>query len=398
MNIIYHFRVRGTGAEGVHIAGIVNGFRSLGHNVRLVSPTKTDPTKQSSETGNDVRAQTTWYSSFLHKLADSLPQPFFELMETAYNFFAVPQLWLAIKKQKVDFIYERYAFYNLSGALIASIMNIPLVVEVNELSGHKRIRGQYFVRMAQVIERYIFQRATVIITVSDFLKQEITKQTVSENRIVTMPNGVPKKWMDNQPTNEEIIGLRERYGLGGKKVICFIGGLVYWHNFDLLLDVLHSVQKDFPDTVLLLVGEGPLNDYIQRKAESLGIKKESLLFVGSVPHHQVPLHISLADVTVIPETNSFRSPIKMFEYMALGKPVVAPRMPAIETVIDDRKDGILFTPGDNASFRSALLELLNAPSLARSVGESAREKISLNFTWEMNAMKIINMLSPETRH
>jgi len=109
LNIIYHFRVRGTGAEGVHIAGIVNGFRAAGHTVRLVSPTNADPIREAQVAAAPTQRHSV-KTFLLHKLADLLPQPFFEFMEIGYNFFAIFRLWRAAGRNQVDLIYERYTF------------------------------------------------------------------------------------------------------------------------------------------------------------------------------------------------------------------------------------------------------------------------------------------------
>lgn len=393
LNILYHFRVRGTGAEGVHIAGIVNGFRALGHNVRLVSPTNADPTKISPpETSPDRRVSIK--RVILHKLADVLPQPFFEIMEFCYNFSAIITLWEELKSYDVDFIYERYAFFNLAGAFIAKRKNIPLIVEVNELSGHKRIRGQFFIRLCSAIERYVFRQAIVIVTVSDFLKQEVSgKVEKSKTKVVTIPNGVPMAWMKPKISLNEVTALREKYNLQDKKVICFVGGLVHWHNFDLLLQAVKETQEVVANVVMMFIGNGPLKKYIKDMAEGLGFEPDSILFVGEVPHSDIPLYLKIADVAVIPETNDFRSPIKMFEYMALGLPVVAPKKPAIKVAITNKREGLLFEPGDYSSLAQALLECFLEPNVANKLGENARQKVFNNFTWERHAGHILQLLS-----
>ena len=395
LNIVYHFRVRGTGAEAVHVAGIVNGFRSLEHSVRMVSPTNVDPTLPSLVSDDNSYSTFSLVAHLLHTLADFLPEPFFEMMELCYNPLAVFRLRRAVVKEKADFIYERFAFFNFAGALIARWMNIPLVVEVNELSGHKRVRAQCFVGIARRIEKFVFHRASLIITVSDFLNEEIKKIVGTQKRIVTIPNGVPQKWLDEEPAKKEIEHLRRQYGLSGNKVICFMGGLVRWHNFDLLLEVMKSLQEDVPEAVLMILGDGPMKGHILARVHELGIKNGSVLLVGAVPHNRIPEYLSLADVAVIPETNNFRSPIKMFEYMALAKPVVAPRMPAIQRVIEDKKDGLLFEPGSHSSMKAQLFYLLASPYNSKLIGQMARSKIMDRFTWEIHADTILSLISSQ---
>lgn len=393
LNILYHFRVRGTGAEGVHIAGIVNGFRSLGHNVHLISPTNADPTidlPPETDSGRPFSVK----AAILHKLADILPQPFFEIMEACYNFFAIIRLWKAVESRKTDFIYERYAFFNLAGAFISKRKNIPLIVEVNELSGHKRIRGQSFVRLCSVIEKYVLRRAVLVVTVSDFLNRQVSdKIEPHKTKVVTIPNGVPLAWLQQEVALEEVESLRARHNLQGKKVICFVGGLVHWHNFDLLLQAVKRAQDTVANVIMMFVGDGPLKNYIQKKGKELAFQPDSILFVGKIPHSQIPAYLKIADVAVIPETNDFRSPIKMFEYMAIGLPVIAPRKPAIEVAITHGKEGLLFESGKSFSLAQMLLQCISKPEMSCQLGKKARQRVLNNFTWEQHAEQILHLIS-----
>ena len=392
LHILYHFRVRGTGAEGVHIAGIVNGFRALGHSVHLVSPTSADPTRPVAAV---PVCSFSPHAALLHKLADYAPQPFFECMEFCYNFWAIFRLWRSVHTQKPDFIYERYAFFNFAGALVAKMKNIPFVVEVNELSGHKRIRGQFFVRLCSAIEKRSLRQADLIITVSDFLKQEVNIQVdPKRTKVITIPNGVPATWFDLAIVMDQETTLRVRLDLEGKKVLCFVGGLVHWHNFDLLLQAVREIRMVDNNVVVLLVGDGPMRQYILDRSDELGLPGGAVILAGSVSHANIPLYLQVADVAIIPETNAFRSPIKMFEYMAMGLPVVAPRKPAIETVITDGVEGILFEPGDCPSLTRALLQCIANPELSKKMGGAGRKKVHEGYTWEKHSERIVHMLVP----
>lgn len=393
LNIVYHFRVRGSGAEGVHIAGIVNGFRALGHTVRLVSPTNADPTVKSMQIEKSDRSVSI-NTPILHKLAELLPQPFFELMEISYNFFAIMRLWRKLKSGAVDFIYERYAFFNFAGAFVSKRRNIPLILEVNELSGHKRIRGQFFVRLCCAIEKYILRQASAVVNVSDFLNREVSsKVDLLKTKVITIPNGVPLAWLERKISLDEVTVLREKYGLQGKKVICFVGGLVHWHNFDLLLHAVKEVQETFSNVVMMFIGDGPLKDHIKESAKNLALQSDSILFVGKVPHTDVPVYLKLADIAVIPETNDFRSPIKMFEYMAMGLPVIAPRKPTIEVAITHEKEGLLFDTGNYRSMATMIIQCLSKPGFANELGENAKQKVFKQYSWERHAEHILRVSS-----
>lgn len=388
-NILYHFRVRGTGAEGVHIAGIVNGFRVLGHTVRLLSPTNTDPTvpKKSISTSQE---KTSFPAFILHKLADLLPQPFFELMEMAYNLVAIPRLWRTVSREHTDLIYERYAFFNIAGAFISKIKGLPLVLEVNELSGDKRVRKQSFVSLCSIFELFVFRQAALVITVSNYLSDEVHRRLDDSGQLViTMPNGVPEAWLRHNIPSELSLELQNRYCLAGKRVICFMGGLVYWHNFDLLLEAVKRVQSRIDNVVLLIIGDGPLRSYIHEAAVKFALEPNSIIFAGNIPHARIPVYLSLADVAVIPETNDFRSPIKLFEYMAMELPVVAPKKPAIEIAITHNRSGLLFEPGNAGSLANMLEECFINPKMIKSLGYNAHKEIAEKFTWEKNSERIL---------
>lgn len=395
MNIIYHFRVRGTGAEGVHIAGIVNGFRSFGHEVRLVSPTNADPTVSNAANISSPKGSGSFInracSKILHYLADSLPQAMFELMELSYNLVAIIRLAYKILQKRPDFIFERYAFFNFSGALVSRLIKVPFVVEVNELSGYERVRGQCFTSLARTIERYIFKRASLIVVVSDFLKTAIEEMIGDSSKIITIPNGVPKYWLEIEQNKNKADRVINQYGLQGKSAVCFVGGLVHWHNFDLLLDAFASLQKDIPEAVLMIVGDGPMKQYIVTKAQELGIRNNSLIFTGNVLHSEIPLYLSIASAAIIPETNEYRSPIKLFEYMSMGIPVVAPKMPSIEVVVTHGIDGLIFKPGDRAECRQMLHSILSDKNYAEKIGTAAKERMN-HFTWEENSKRILTFI------
>ena len=165
--ILYLHRTQGKGAEGSHIRGMVDAFRGKGFKVDIIGPPGIDPYDEckagNSRNGRQPLAKSIWW-----KLSATMPQVLFEPMEIVYNLHAYLRARQKLRRQEYDFIYERYAFFNFAGAFISNRKNIPLVVEVNELSGHKRIRGQFFVRVCSAIEKYVLRQAVVVVTVSGF--------------------------------------------------------------------------------------------------------------------------------------------------------------------------------------------------------------------------------------
>lgn len=383
MRILYHHRTQGKGAEGVHIRGVVKAFQDLGHEVFVISPPGIKPfAKSVSNTGKMNKISKLWKGVSIY-----MPQIVFELLEICYNFIGYINIRRIIRKTKIDFIYERYAFFGCAGTYLAKNYKIPIILEVNEISGIKRVRGQSLVRLSKLLEKKIFNTVDAIIVVSEFLKKEIEKMGIFLYKIHVMPNAVDATQFDPKKVdNEDII---QRLSLKSKIVIGFVGGFVQWHNFEFLLETFKEVVNENGKNIrLILVGDGPLRNAIRSFVATNGID-EQVILTGSIDYEEIPKYIKSMDICVIPHSNEFRSPIKMFEYMAMAKPVVAPKFKSIEDVIIDNVNGILFKPVNKISLKFCLIDLINENEKRRRLGIEARNTILSKHIWNHNVNKII---------
>ena len=274
--------------------------------------------------------------------------------------------------------------------MVAGQLGIPFVLEINELAGYERVRDQSFVRVAQAVERAVLRRANLIVTVSEFLTSRAQEIVDGKVPVVTIPNGVSSNWLSTSVSSEDTDRLRHQLGLDGRPAVCFVGGLTHWHNFGLLLEAMAQLKSQLPRAALLIVGDGPCRGFIQSESARLGLG-DSVVLAGRVPHEQIASYIGLCDVGVIPETNQYRSPIKMFEYMAAGKAVVAPRMPPVAAVIEPERSGLLFDPGSAAHLSQVLLRAFTDRPLAAALGATARQQIRRGYTWEEHARRILRL-------
>jgi glycosyltransferase involved in cell wall biosynthesis len=380
VNILYHFRTRGTGAEAVHISGIVRAFEKMGHRVILSSPTGADPRQTAgatpfAEPPAGIRAS-------IARLTRFLPGALFELLELLYNLPAFARNLSLVRRHDCHLIFERHAFFLFSTAIVARLRRIPLVVEVNELVGDSRIRAQpLFSPLARWSDRFLFRRATLIVVVSPHLKRRVMEYGIPENRILVLPNAV---------SEDELAIATQPFPLKlppASFLLGFTGWLVEWHRLDFLIDALAAPQ--FSSVILVLIGDGPLRPALESQAHTLGVR---LHFTGPLPHSSIPAALRSMDACVVPHSNSYRSPIKLFEFMAQQRPVIAPRTEPIESVVTDGRDALLFTPLDVASFRLTLQKLLDSSALRQSIGASARSLIEQKHTWERNAAQILSRL------
>lgn len=383
MNILYHHRTQGSGVEGVHIRGIVDAFRQLGHKVTLVSPPGIDPYICSKTESGPSGLSRAW-----KMFAKNAPEIIFELSEVLYNFWAYNRMAALARKEKFDFIYERYALNTFAGLDISRKYKIPLILEVNDSALIERVRKLKVTGLAKTNERKVFEGAFAIVTISSYFKKVIVESGVRAKKIFVIPNAVDEaKFPIDNDSNLEI---RREYSLEDKMVIGYVGSFLQWHGVDLLLESFEAAIKSRPDARLLLIGDGPTFGAIRKRVEGNGLK-DFIIFTGKVSHEKVASYIQAMDICVIPDSNAYGSPMKLFEYMASGKAVVAPRLLPMEDVIKNGDNGILFDPGSKSALSASLELLINDNTARNRIGRSARTAVLGNHTWIKNASTVLDI-------
>jgi glycosyltransferase involved in cell wall biosynthesis len=390
MEILYHHRTQGRGAEGTHIGGIVRAFEALGHRVRIVSPpgiTIHQPGEIPATEARRKRPHPNWDRLWRH-LSHRLPQVIFEIMESSYNLYAYFALRSAIQATRPDFIYDRYALFSVAPLLIARLYNIRLVLEVNDATIIQRSRPLRLKRLARFIERTVFHQAPIVLTVSGYFKQLIVDAYgVPCSKIFVIPNAVDPERFPGADHHH----FRTAMGLQDKSVIGVVGAFVPWHGIDFLIESVQHLLKGQKNLKVLLVGDGPALPQIDALVKRLGLQK-LVECTGFVPSGDVPRYISCMDICLMPDSNEHGSPIKIFEYMAMGKPVVAPRYSPIEEIIEDGKTGILFKAHDKMGLCHAVQTLLNDGGLRNRLGAAAREYVLSHHSWDANAQRVLSIL------
>ena len=143
----------------------------------------------------------------------------------------------------------------------------------------------------------------------------------------------------------------------------------------------------------MLVGDGTLRDQLTEAARRQGVEQQ-VVFTGAVPHAKIPGCIAAMDICVVPHSNEYRSPIKLFEYMGQGRAVVAPRTEPIGMVVTDGVNGLLFEPGSADGLRRCLETLVQDAGLRDRLGRQARADVLAKHTWECNARAVLQRLEP----
>jgi len=374
MRILYHHRTLGDGAEGIHIQSIVNCLREQGHEVRVVSLVGQQTQFRSAQNARESK----W-----DKIKNRIPKPVYELAEVAYNLKGLKMLLAEIKSFRPDIIYDRYAHFSFAALWAASKTKLPLILEVNSpYSIQKRMYEKlYFPGLSKFGERKIFEKAPRIIVVSTPLKEIIAGYGVNTEKVTVLPNGTdPSRF--NPDLNAA--ALKQQLGLEGKTIIGFVGILRSWHNIDKLIKVLNEIDLRKHNAAMVFLGDGPSYDELVSYNKANG-SEDVIRFPGRIPHQEIQNYIAMFDIAISPHVTPYSSPMKILEYMAMEKAILAPDLPNIRDIIRPGQTGILFTADQADSIREKLLELLGDEALRRRLGQAARRETVEQFTWANNA-------------
>ncbi|HET6854473.1 MAG TPA: glycosyltransferase family 4 protein [Pyrinomonadaceae bacterium] len=372
----------GTQAGGAasHIKGVVEALETLGVHVEIIS--------------NDLIAG-------LHAAHDRFtiipPQPgggsraLFDIHNNlVFTRGAVP----LVERAQPDFIYQRYARFSWAGVVAALRTRRPLFLEYN---GSEVWVGKHWDRVGSLdlLERYErlnLDAAARIFVVSEVERKNLEARGVGGNKIVVNPNGV-----DVERFRPGAGGADARRELGFKDdevVAGFVGTFGPWHGVEKLAEAIKSIPASVP-VRFLLVGSGSLHAEVEKRLETER-HAGRVIFTGSVGHDRVPALLDACDILVAPHvpladgSEFFGSPTKVFEYMAMGKAIVASRLGQIGEVLADEETALLVQPGNVGELAAALVKLIESDELRESLGARAREIAEREHTWKHNAQRVLD--------
>ncbi|HEY9117010.1 MAG TPA: glycosyltransferase family 4 protein [Roseivirga sp.] len=391
MKILYHHRTQAKGVEGVHIQGVINALREQGNDVQivaLINNPKTERDDSSKNKKNVKNSSPGLWRNFLNFFANHAPNFIFRLAEILYNIVAFFKICKVLTTKDIDIIYERYAYFNFSGILAAKLYKKPLILEVNIFTGLNDARLLALSPIAEAIEKKVFLASNAIFVISDYLKDKmIQRYGLEKEKIHVHPNAVdPNQLEYNAEISVPCLDLITPHAV----IIGFLGRLLPWYKLHELVDVFAAIQKKHPHTQLLFVGDGPERVNIENDLKRLGVINK-VIFCGSVIHEQALALLKKCDIGVIPSTNLWGSPMKLFEYMGSGLPVVAPNIGVITAVMTDNLHGRLFEYDNFKDFENALEMLVRNKDLRESMGKNAKQHILENHSWEKVSRHIIDV-------
>lgn len=384
MRILYHHRTQAEDAQGIHIQEMVQAFRRLGHDVE-VAAVKNNVDSKTSMSG---------HSSLWNWLVNNAPRWLYDIMSFFYNFYGYRMLCKRIRKQQIDLIYERYSLNTLCGIWCSRKYNIPILLEVNApLYLEQKTLGKLSMKMlAKYSERWICSNSTYTIVVSEVMKKILTKEGVDAKKLIVMPNAV-----DPRIFNPSISGasVRRKCQLDKCIVIGFVGWFREWHGLEMLLEVCYDAGFFQQECKLLLVGDGPAYDALHDFAAKRALFS-SVVFAGPVERKEIPEYIAAMDICVQPKATPYACPMKIIEYMAMAKCVIAPNQPNIREILVDDENGCLFRPREPEHFKAVLEQIVRNERKRNRIGQAAYKTVTRHrLFWEGNAQKALDLLGSD---
>lgn len=373
----------------LHTTAVIQGLRKAGDEVRTVAIQRwqlgwsDDDLKDNWQPPRYGFADRWWFRLVerpLRWLQNHLPLPFLGLFDALRFADAAVQLL-----RGYDVLYERHGYMGFGGVFAARLLNIPLVLELNgnilkELDEMGLHMSAVQKKIGRWITRHTFLAADHVVVVSEALKHELVDGLqIPAEKISVVLNGVDLE-LFSQPYDHQAV--RQQYHLGAGPVVAFVGSFQPWHGVEFLVAAFKAVQERFPSARLLLVGDGEGRANIMTQLTELGLQ-DHIVLTGRLPQAQVAAIVQAADVLAAPYGFTYGdivgTPLKIVEYMAAGKAIVASTAP-IHELIADGVTGVRVAPANADALASGIIRLLEDEALRATLGANAQREAQ-QYSW-----------------
>ncbi|MBI2775498.1 glycosyltransferase [Candidatus Dependentiae bacterium] len=398
------------GGSVAHTLGVINGFKKHGLKILIAS----------CAIQSILRKEYT--EAFMHL---TVP-PFFCFLRWKLNylrwrlesffstFFFAFTLRERCKNSFFDSIYQRYSLLNATGVILSVRHKIPLILEYNgsdvwqfdQLAPKKWFKLNW---LARLIEQINLEYASSIVVVSQVLKEDLISKGINPLKILVNPNGVDTDLYDPEKLINKRNQIRKELGIEDKFVFGFVGTFSFWHGIEVIAQIIPQIIKKTSHAHFLLIGDGPLKSYIENEIKRANITA-SVTLTGLVTTAAAREYLSACDSFLCPTQSMpdgsrfFGSPTKMFEYLSMGRPIIASNLEQLKEImlpslvnpqlnnhsllIDKR--GILVDSQNHQGFVDAAFILIkSAIEDLNHIGKKNRNQAINNYSWEHHVNKIL---------
>jgi glycosyltransferase involved in cell wall biosynthesis len=367
-----------------HITYFVRGLVDAGYRVHLI--TAGDPSLPERDTycgAGMLRVPSGDDSNFLKRAIEfgqAVMRHLADMGMSAYGVAHFRSIWCGLPIVQAKSRYGYKTLFEVNG--------LPSV----ELKYHyPALKGSTVLQKIKEQEIATLLLADAIICPSAVTRAFITSLGIPREKITVIPNGVDTKLFAphllNHPTTQ----------LPNYPTILYVGTLADWQGLDLLIEAMPAIVAQSP-AKLKIVGRGRGRQHkdLAKRIRKLGLE-DRVSIESAVPHHEMPAIIAQADVCVAPLAYNDRNvtqgccPIKVIEYMACARPIIAANLPVVRELVRDDVDALLFTPDDPADLARCVLAVLNDASLAQRLAESAAKRAKAKFSWREAQKKLLKV-------
>lgn len=372
--------LNGHKGASAHVRGFLRALKLLGHDLLVVI------SSSDGDSALDVPVVSVPRPALLKDIQTRKYQKMVRALSHICNNVATEQVLKDVNESfQPELIYERYSPFAVAGSIFSRQHGIRHILEVNALLSDegKRYRGQALQKASEFLEKTAFDRTSLIITVSRELKESLISLGIPSAKIADVPNGVEETFFSSINSS-----IRKKFH--NKIVIGFVGSLKPWHAVDLLTDSFRILACD-PVYHMLVVGNGPMMKHLKiLKNEFPG----RVTLTGNINHRDVPEYIHAMDIAVAPYPDLekfYFSPLKILEYMAAGKAVIATGIGQVRELIQHGKTGWLVPPNNPAAFLEAIWKLSRNRALRERLGQEASHNVLAYHTWKKRAAHILDL-------
>jgi len=368
------------GGAATHVLELIAGLRGLGHEITLVanSSKPIDDLEDFHNIGSYLDGKN--QGSILIGLCLSIIRGLATVLAAS---------------QHVDLIYVRDYLGGIVAWPSARIFQKSVVYEINGIASDERraygdsIFDRLYIRFIDWAEGVTVRLSRQFVAVTRQLKEYLVGRYQLDSQLVDVINNGVNTDMFKPLADEGLVSLRRELKLDNiYKTVVFTGTLSVWQGLDTLLEAAASVIEVIPQVYFLVVGDGPLINKLKYKAVQLGIAN-NVIFTGWMQREYMPQYINLADICVVlkePMASGY-SPVKVYEYMACGKPILASRVPGLE-FIETEGIGRLAEPNDSRSVAAELVNMLENDEFRQRASVIASQLASERYSWAFVAEQV----------
>jgi len=364
----------------IHASEIIHEMLRRGHDVHVFTSIKEKEEKKKLLTKgiklhNLLAIETRFISEFL------------------FMVFLFPYLFFKTSTGKPDIFYSRHSGCSLIATLIARILKVPCLLEINDIVQDRLKYPNISILKLKWIQIYHFinyHLADLLLPVTEkiglFIKQNYR---INRSKVVVVTNAVNIHRFSPKPCPEA----RKHYDIPLEShVVLSLGSLFPWAGIETLIAAAPKILKRFPN-ILFVVGSGeePYVSKLKKIVYQSGLEN-SFKFYGFIPWDEASWFISTADICVSPiilkKTKTGLSSLRTFSYLACGKPVVGSDIPGLGDMLKKEEIGLSFRMGDHETLARAIISLLENSNKSRDMGKKGRDFVVKNYSWEIIVHKL----------